>query len=95
MVRVTHKSWQGLRCPGSWLSLVDFSGPPWLGTHSCLSPKTKFRIPWGLAGLVLFLERLHFVPAAAAAAGGGHSSVIALHGLCSPEPASVDLVRAN
>lgn len=76
--------------------MVDFSGLPWLGTYSCLSPKTKFRIPWGLAGLVLFLERLHFVPAAAAGGGGGsHSSVIALRGLCFPEPASVDLVRAN
>lgn len=68
------------------------SGPLWLGIHSRLSLKTKFRIPWGQAGLVLFLERLHFVPPLAV---GGHSSVIALPDLCSPELALVDLVRAN
>lgn len=80
----------GLKGPGSWFS--SDSGPIWLGTHSRLSPKTKYRIPWGQAGLALFVERLHFVPAAGA---GGHSSVIALPGLCSPGLASVDLVRAN
>lgn len=94
VVWFTHKSRLGLKCLRSWFSLVDFSGPPWLGTHSCLSLKTKFRIPWGLVGLILFLERLHFVPFAVAA-GGGQSSVIGLPALCSPELASVDLVRAN
>lgn len=59
----------------SWFSLVDFTGPPsWIHT-AFLPPETTFRNPWGLADLVLFLERFLFVSAAAAAAAG-HSSVI-------------------
>lgn len=58
----------------SWFSLVDVTGPPSCIHIAFLPPETTFRNPWGLADLVLFLERLHFVAAAAAA---GHSSVIA------------------
>lgn len=79
-VRATCKSQLGRKCPGlAWLTLL--ARPPELDTHSLPSPETTFRNPWGLADLVLFLERLHFVSAAtvgvAAAGGGSHSSVIA------------------